>query len=914
MSDFLLRAPEALALALPAFVCWWLWFRRGSGRAWRLALLLLLCLAAARPELAWLRGGSDVLLVLDRSQSMGEARSQQEELLTLAGDQREAGDRLGVVVVGAAARVAQPPAGEGVPRLGDHPVSEDASELGTGLEYAASLLTPGRSARLLLVTDGETTGPAPRRVAAALGLAGVPIDVLPVTRPPLPDAAVADVDLPAELRAGESFLGSVTFRGESPSERAWKLVRLEGGERLVIASGKVRLDPGKPVVVPFADRPATPGVARYEVDLEATEDRVPENNLARASLRVAGGERVLLVGGDGTPGNLARALTAAGLEVVTRAEGPVALGELLGFTALVLEQVPAGELGLDGMTDIATWVEHMGGGLVLTGGRRSFGAGGYHRSAVERVLPVTMELRDEHRKLAVALAVSLDRSGSMAVPAADGRPKMQLANSGAMAAIELLGPQDEVAVHAVDERPHVIISRTQVSDAGELAGRVRGIRSEGGGIFVYEALKAAGAELAESKLGTRHLVLFADATDAEEPGDYQTLLAAFVAAGITVSVIGMGTRSDPDGALLEDIAKRGGGRVWFANRAEDLPRVFAQETLLVARTAWVDGPVAPVPRAALVTVLGGDAAGREGWPPLGGYNLTYLRPRAEELATAAGDPPGPAIATWRVGTGRSVAITFDVDDPESQAWPHWEGYGPTLAGLVRWAGGRGESAPGVLAVERHGRRVRLTLELDPAERDRWPARAPEVVLARAGELGEPRRLPTSPVDEGRYEAVLTLDDAAPVIPAVSVGDSAILGPALQVPYSPEFEPRPRAGSGLELCEALARDSGGAVRQDLAGLFENPPSAGQHAELAPWLLALALLILVGEIAVRRMRLGLPARAAMVPRGSVPPPPRPPPTAAAVAPAPAPPPAAALPPLAKDRGLHEALRRLRRGRKR
>ena len=92
--DLHLLEPYALALALPALAAWWLWARQGHGRWLRLTVLLLLVFAAARPELAWERGGSDVVMVLDRSASLGEVRQQHTEMLRLVGEQRGTGDRL----------------------------------------------------------------------------------------------------------------------------------------------------------------------------------------------------------------------------------------------------------------------------------------------------------------------------------------------------------------------------------------------------------------------------------------------------------------------------------------------------------------------------------------------------------------------------------------------------------------------------------------------------------------------------------------------------------------------------------------------------------------------------------------------------------------------------------------------------
>jgi len=857
--------PEVFVMALPVLAGWWALGRDGSGRWWRLAALLLLVLAATGPELAWERGGSDVIVVFDRSSSMGTERDQQQELASLAGRDRGTGDRLGIVAVGAGATVAQAPAHEGVVRLLDRPVPDGASELAQGLEVASSLISPGRTGRVLVHSDGEITGPGLRRAAAQLAGRGIPVDVLPVSRPPVADAAVIDVEVADGLRVGESFIGAVRFVGEAPATRAWKVVARHTSaagdvvEREV-GGGEVALGPGRVSSVRFADRPVTAGVTRYEVWLDPEGDRVPENNRAATALRVEGGEAILVMGGDGSAGNLSTALSAAGFDVARRAEGPITLAELLGYRALVLEQVPAGELGIESMTAIARWVEHFGGGLVMTGGRRSFGAGGYHKSPIEPVLPVSMELRDEHRKIALALAITLDRSGSMGATVPDGRTKMALANAGAVAAVELLGPRDKVAVHAVDSAPHVVVPLSDVVDPSGIIAQIKRIRSEGGGIYVYEALVAAGRELASPGLGTRHLVMFADAADAEEPGDWKKLVAKYVGAGITVSVIGLGTEADPDAQLLKDIAEAGGGRVWFSDRAEDLPRVFAQETLLVARSAFIGDPT-PLRSEPLISGTLGVAEGLDGdWPIVGGYNLTYPRPRAQVLATALGDPSAPAVAVGRAGTGRAVAVPIDVDDAEHPAFTRWAGYGPLLSGLTRWAAGAGEAAPGALTALREGRVATLTLELDPARRDDWPVKAPSLVLAADGEVGAVRTVPMQAVDDGVYEARVTLDDTRVLLPTVGLATAgqtfAVHGPALQLPYSPEAEPRWGRPPGAQVLAELARDARGTVRADLEGLYDNPASAGQLASVAPLLVILALLVLLAEIAVRRMRLAWP----------------------------------------------------------
>ena len=129
-----------------------------------------------------------------------------------------------------------------------------------------------------------------------------------------------------------------------------------------------------------------------------------------------------------------------------------------------------------------------------------------------------MELRQEHRKLSLAIVVALDRSGSMTAPVGGGRTKMDLANLGTAEVVDLLGPMDELGVIAVDSAPHQIVALGRVDNKAAIRRRVLSIDSMGGGIYIYEALAAAAGMLADATPQTRHIILFADARDSVEEG------------------------------------------------------------------------------------------------------------------------------------------------------------------------------------------------------------------------------------------------------------------------------------------------------------------------------------------------------------------------------------------------------------
>ena len=192
---------------------------------------------------------------------------------------------------------------------------------------------------------------------------------------------------------------------------------------------------------------------------------MPENNRARLLVGVQGPRPILHVTRSETPA-WRSSCKRAGCRVKMQAPEACiwSLEELSQYSAVLLENVPAEKIGGAGMETLAAWVRETGSGLMMTGGRNSYGPGGYYKSPLEPILPVSMELRNEHRKLSLAIVVALDRSGSMAVPVGGGRVKMDLANLGAAQVLDLLGPMDEFGVLAVDTTPHVIADLAPVKN------------------------------------------------------------------------------------------------------------------------------------------------------------------------------------------------------------------------------------------------------------------------------------------------------------------------------------------------------------------------------------------------------------------------------------------------------------------
>ncbi|RKG64285.1 VWA domain-containing protein [Corallococcus sp. CA054B] len=832
--------PQAWLLLLPLGLFLWRYGRRpGPPMVLRWVLLVLGVAALSGPELRLANAGSDVAVVVDRSRSMPlDVDRVAQELISLVESQRRPGDRVGVITFGREARVESPLSESG--RFGGftRPVDAEASDLSAALDAAGALIPPERTGRVLVVSDGRSTGADARGATRRLAARGIAVDYRQVSRPePALDVAVVSLDVPATVSVREPFQFSAVVQATSAVTGT---VRLERDGK-VLVKGPYDFKPG-PNLLPLRDLLEEPGLVHYRLTVEVPGDGVPENDVGVGVLRVEGPPRVLLLTAQPS-GTLSKALAATGMALEVKAPFHLSLEALDGVGVVVLENVDANALGETGLNALADYVDQAGGGLVMTGGRSSFGEGGYRRSPLEPLLPVSLEMREEQRRASVAMSVLMDSSCSMGMQVPDGRTKMELAAEGVTAALTLLNANDEASVHMVDTEPHEIFPLSPVSKGLPFDQVARGF-SGGGGIYVGTALRTGSKEILRSEKPTRHVVLFSDAADSEEPGDYQETLAALRAANVTVSVIGLGKPTDPDADLLREVARRGAGRIYFAEDAMSLPRIFSQETLAVARATFVDEP-SSLEAAPDLPLLG--PLPTTGLPQVGGYNLTYLKPRANVALRTLDTNAAPVLALWPHGAGRTVALTAEVDGRYTGELREWGALRATLEAVVRWAMGRPTpKEEAVVRSERQGNVLRVTLDLPPGEP--MPGALPTAVLL-AGDGRSGVEKPLHWEDEDRLVVEYPLTGSGTWHPVVKWGGRVLRAPPVALPYAPEFEPG-SAKEGLKLLRALAAVGGGQERLSMTGLFAEAPESEGRVALAPWLVAFALAAMLAEVAVRR----------------------------------------------------------------
>ena len=834
------NAPEWFLLVPVLILAAWVWKALRLWEPLRALALLTTVVALADPQIRLRHPGMDLWVLFDRSESAQDLTAAGEQEWRRLLEKSRQSHRDDTIYVDFASETIRQSDNEG----GGYRGGRGLTKTGLALESVLALSDANRPARIMMFTDGYGTEPL-GRIGEKLAERGIPFYYRILEEEGISDYRISRLDLPARAQLGEPFVVYVAVSGQPDGNVPLRILR--NGDDLVATT--VAIENGRGVAR-FSDRIERGGAYRYEAVISPETDTHSGNNSFESWIEVSGGPRVLLVTSY-SDDPLAAALDSQGYEVEVSSAGPADAGRLAGCKLVIINNVPAHEFGAEFLENLDFYVREQGGGLLMVGGKRSFGSGGYFQSPVDPLLPVSMELKMEHRKLAVAMAVVLDRSGSMSmtVGGAGGRAvsKMDLANEGTAKAVELLGFEDLITVYAVDSSPHKMVPLMKVGEnRSKISRLIRRIESMGGGIFVYTGLKAGWEALKKAPVGQRHIILFSDAADSEEPGDYKKLVKEIVDEGAVISVIGLGTPGDTDADFLRDIAKRGNGRIFFTQDARKLPNIFAQETVTVARSAFIEDPVRTKATGQWFELAARDL---EWLPEVDGYNLSYLRPENASQALITGDEYAAPLVAWVPrGSGRTAAVSFPLGGDHSQRTRNWNRYGDFTQTLCRWLMGE-TLPPGIgLRAELRGTQLGIDLFYEGADWDRVLAeRAPLAVLSEGREGGPTRNLTWQRMAPGHFQVTADLPEGEMIRGAVKAGDFALPFGPLVVGSSTEWAfDRERR----EELEAAAFQSGGGPVLELESIWDRLPQRDSRG-IRNWLFVSLMGLLLGDALLTRL---------------------------------------------------------------
>jgi uncharacterized membrane protein len=821
-------------------------WRRSIGDALTMAAALAASMAAAGPEIGRPLDRLAILVAVDRSRSIdlvpgAEQRVRQELSVAELGMRDD--DRIGVIAFAAEAATEDPPR----PRseLGSPQrvaIGRDGTDLAAAIRRALAEVPSDSAARIVLLTDGVATRGDTMAAAAAALAAELPVDVVPLEQRMVPDIRVVALRAPSRADEGEALDLRLVTASPAPADIEIRLRR--DGELIARATAKIAAGED---VLRIREKAPGPGLHRYDVEVSALDpklDEAPEDNGASSFVRVRGQAAALVLEGEAGKGAfIARALadSAFRVEQGTATGVPSDLGGLAGYDVVVLSDIRASDLSTGQIEAIGSYVRDLGGGLILMGGDRGMGPGGYSRTAIEEISPVSFDLKQEQRRASLAEVIGIDISGSMGAKEG-GHTKLELANEAAARSAALLGPGDRLGVEHVDTTVHWSVPLGPVVDKAAIDKAIRGVGVGGGGIYVDITLDAGYAALDKEKVNLKHMLLFADGSDAEEMKGCRAKVADAFRRGITTSVVALGNGSDvPE---LEVLSRLGNGRFYLIEDASRLPAVFAQETILAARSAIVEKDFR-VSRAAASSILAGvdfDEA-----PALKGYVVTIPKARASVLLRGLeGDP---VLAVWSAGIGRSAAFTSDLKDRWGQAWTAWPGAARLIGQVARDVSRKGEDTRVRVDADAAGGElhVRATVVGDDGRAQSFR----RLTVHVAGPDGFSREMALEASGAGAYAATVPLSRPGTYITVArdELSGEAVGTTGAVLTAGEELRP---TGSDLALLARIAEFTGGKRRDTLAGIFGDRASRRfSYKDATPQLVFLAAFGLLLAVAARRL---------------------------------------------------------------
>jgi uncharacterized membrane protein len=809
--------------------------------------------ALAGPTLRRPARGVSVVALADVSDSVpAEALAfERAQLTALTRAAAERGDPVPRILRFAARPEEIPTGGASGPAVERLPADGGAATdpaLAAGL--GAGLIDTGAIPRLLLLSDGVATRGDLVREAGHLAKRGVPILALPLPSPAAGDAAVVDLGAPDDIHERVPFKVDVRLLADRQMSAR---VRLEGDQGATIddPNRTLTLPPG-PTTVSFKVRLAQPGTAILRARLEAPGDRHPENDegvLAVATARDS--RRVLcLEGTSGAAGSFARALGAERIPADVRPATSLAAGGLGRYDLVVLADVPRAALPDAALAALESFVRD-GGGLLVAGGTQSFGPGGYLGTRMASLLPLRLDIPARQEEASLALALVIDKSGSMA------GDKLDLTKQAARATAEALPPADQIGVIVFDSQAKPVVQLQRAANRQRIANDIGRIQASGG-TNILAGLREAVDELGAATARKKHVILL---SDGQSPYDeIPDLVDAARTARITISAIGVGDGADQ--TMLKMIAERGGGRFYQTRDPASIPRIFSRETSALDDQLIVERPTT-ARIAKRIAALGG--IDLEHAPPLGGYVVTRPRTQAETvLATGDG---APLLARWQLGLGQVAAWTSDLGARWGAAWARWAPFDKLWAQLARATMRKGPADHFAIRGERRGDEVAVAVDAIGAD-DNFvtglEGQLKVTAVAADGHAAPVRSLPLPETAPGRYETTFRPDVEAGALLFAATFTAAGTPAAdaagrLTLPFAPELLPRPPASNdGPAELAAAAAASGGRVVRDAREALD---PGGDHCEtdfpLRTPILLVTLALFVADVAVRRIRLPEPS---------------------------------------------------------
>ncbi len=847
--------PWALSVALFAP---WIWWMHAAGYAGlpkvrglmslfvRLCLLGLFAMVLAEPRAVRSRDVISAMFVVDVSDSIKGENSEDAIKYVLAMAQKKPQtDEAGLIIFGKTPAVELPPRMSFPLEALNSQLERGSTNIEQALSLAAAMLPDDNQGRIVLISDGSQTEGSLARLLDELKSRQIAVDVLPIDYSYTQEVWLERLELPQTVKLGETYEAGMILSALTDGKGTLRLT--ENGQ--TIAEQEVEFKAGKNrYSVPIALR--TPGYYEYTATIEAaSDDSLSQNNSVLNYIFVEGEGRTLLVtdpqGDVRDWQKLEQSIREAerSVETIVADDLPADAAPMRDYDCIIFVNTPRDAFDPLQLQAVRDAVYNFGVGFVMIGGKNSFGPGGWNRSIIEEVLPVTMDVSQRKVLPKGALAIILH---TCEFP--DGNTWGKRITKEA---IKVLGAQDEVGVLAYTQNGEEwVFKLTPAGEKDKIFPLIEGAVIGDMPSFV-QTMEMGLKDLLASDASAKHMIIISDGDPQPAP---PATIQKFIDNKISVSTVSIFPHGGMEISNMKGVAETTGGKYYAVNDDPNrLPAIFIKESKTLKRTMIRNEQITPMQNFPSPIMKGLE----DGIPDLKGYVLATARDRAMTILQSPPDKEDPSqvdplLAVWQYGLGKTAAFTSDLSPNWGAFWYDWDKYQAFVKQLLTDISRvRKEGSLRMSTYTNGGDGVIIVEDFHPDEEFL------EISARVMGPNGKTESVPLKQVAPRRYQATLPLWGHGRYHVAVSGAagersDQAFGG--FVVPYSPEYL---RFRSNRQVLNEIVERTGGEL---LSGdikkdeIFERGRSVKRSTKpIFDWfLIALAILVPL-DVGLRRVQI-------------------------------------------------------------
>ena len=586
------------------------------------------------------------IVAIDMSSSTQISNNEIETIITNINRNLGEKDKIGAVVFGNDASVEKNLSGDKLELNISSKIDTNQTDISKALDTSYSLMEKGGKKRIILISDGIETKSDAISTARNLSSQGVQISAVALTGNEKEEVQISDLKVPKKVNKSNEFSLQADIYSTYSGEVTLKLYKNNN----IIFNDKIDVTTGENKFM-FSDVADKGGSIVYRAVIESDRDNFTENNTFYGFTNVEDIQSILIIKNSNGETQSKKILSSSGLNIVeVKADSaPESIDVLNQYDGIIIDNTPYDAFPKGFINSINTYVKELGKGVMVLGGDKSYGLGGYKNTVLEEILPVEMDVKTDGENPSLCMIMVIDQSGSMS----DGRygiSKMEMAKEAAIRGLESLTDDDYIGVVAFDNNFSWVVEVTKVEgQKQQIADKISSIGPMGG-TSILPALNEANKVIQNVNSKLKHIILLTDG-QAEQNG-YSSVINSMRNTGVTLSTVAVGSGADT--ALLEDLAEQGNGRYYFSNEFSDLPEIFAKETFLAGKEYINERSFYPQVKDYSNILDGVDKV-----TALNGYISTSAKPRADVILQT--DKEEPLLASWQYGLGRTIAWTSDLN-------------------------------------------------------------------------------------------------------------------------------------------------------------------------------------------------------------------------------------------------------------